>query len=152
MINYVDHLFQGSRATMFINNEQFLIHPINTPCSTSTGDHNDTDDDDDNGDDSELDTIQNQVHEFVIQAYPKNRFLPMVFRNLVKSNLIDSDLFFKQFPTIHVADFCTFINNRFCKKSKSNTQLLKLCKFIRSHHIKFPSIAIKNPLAYQALS
>jgi len=148
VVNYVDRLFQDSWATMFVNNEQFLIHPIHAPCST-TPEAPHSDDDDDQED---LTSIHHQVQDFVIQAYPKNKFLPMVFQKLVKCDLIDEDLFFKKFPTIHVADFCTFLNNRFYKKTKTGVQLLKLCKFIRSQRIKVPSIAIKNPLALRALS
>jgi hypothetical protein len=97
-------------------------------------------------------SIGDQVQNFVINTYPKNKFLPLVFKNLVKHNLIDSDLFFIDFPTIHLADFCAFINNSFGnKKTKSNSLLLKLCRFIRTKHIKFPVICIKNPVARQAL-
>jgi hypothetical protein len=138
----VDKLFQGLPATMFVNNEKFVIHPINQPCQIE------------NPDDELFETesaIQSQVQDFIVNTYPKNKFLPIVFNNLVKNNFIDSDLFFHEFPSIHIADFCTFINNRFGKKNKANVQLLKLCKFIRSKHLKFPSICLKNPIARQAL-
>jgi hypothetical protein len=141
MINYVDKLFQGLSATMFVNNEKFAIHPIDQPCSLENNNISL---------EGEF-PIQNQVHDFLVNTYPKNKLLPLVFSNLVKNNLIDSDLFFIDFPKIHIADFCTFINNRFGKKNKFNVQLLKLCKFIRSKQIKFPSICIKNPIARQAL-
>lgn len=144
----MDQLFKGSSATMFANNEQFTIHPLDQPCSlaniTTSSSLNDTA--------NSEESIGDQVQNFVINTYPKNKFLPLVFKNLVKHNLIDSDLFFIDFPTIHLADFCAFINNSFGnKKTKSNSLLLKLCRFIRTKHIKFPVICIKNPVARQAL-
>ena len=152
VINQVEQLFQGRSATMFVNNERFIIHPLDQPCSLTHEKNSSL------KDPVELEeTIGDQVHDFLVHTYPKNKFLPLMFKNLVKHDLIDADLFFVDFPTIHVADFCAFINNSFgggsssSKNNKTNGLLLKLCKFIRTKHIKFPLICIKNPVARQAL-
>jgi hypothetical protein len=71
----------------------------------------------------------------------------MVFKILQPLNLIDNNLFFTSFPNIHVADFCSFINNKFEKNGGTDQKFIKLCKFLRSNQIKFPKIAIKNPVA-----
>jgi hypothetical protein len=44
----------------------------------------------------------------------------MVFKILQPLNLIDNNLFFTSFPNIHVADFCSFINNKFEKNGGKN--------------------------------
>jgi hypothetical protein len=135
---------------MFVNNERFTIHLSDQPCSQENRP-------DLNESVEFKDTIGDQVQDFIVHSYPKNKFLPLVFKNLIKHDLIDADLFFVNFPAIHVADFCAFINNSFgggsssSKNNKTNGLLLKLCKFIRTKHIKFPLICIKNPVARQAL-
>jgi len=156
VINQVEQLFQGLSATMFVNNERFTIHLSDQPCSQENRP-------DLNESVEFKDTIGDQVQDFIVHSYPKNKFLPLVFKNLIKHDLIDADLFFVDFPAIHVADFCAFINNSFgnnskgsgnssnSKNNKTNGLLLKLCKFIRTKHIKFPVICIKNPVARQAL-
>jgi hypothetical protein len=130
---------------MFVNNERFTIHPLDQPCPSANERSPHL------GDPTEFkESVGDQVHDFVVHTYPKNKFLPLVFKSLVKHDLIDADLFFVNFPTIHVADFCAFINNSFgsssssSKNNKANGLLLKLCKFIRTKHIKFPAICIKK--------
>jgi len=160
IINKVEQLFNGGQhSTMFVNNERFAIHLLDQPCSSVGAKHSASVEESAECSNS----INDQVHNFVVSTYPKNKFLPLVFKNLVKHNLIDDDLFFIDFPSIHVADFCAFINNSFGKssnsssssssnsKNKTNGTLLKLCKFIRTKQIKFPAICIKNPVARQVL-
>lgn len=155
VINQVEQLFQEQSATMFVNNEVFTIHPLNQSCSL----HHAANSQFQTGLMEPNESLEEQVYNFVTQTYPKNKYLPLVFKSLIKHNLIDDDLFFVNYPTIHIADFCAFINNSFGsnsssnnnKNTKTNNLLLKLCKYIRTKHIKFPVICIKNPLARQAL-
>jgi len=87
---------------MFSNNTVFVIHPKNKPCGQQLK--------------NSSDTLNDQVFEFIKNTYPKQKYLAMVFKILQPLNLIDNNLFFASFPNIHVADFCSFINNKFEKK------------------------------------
>jgi len=118
---------------MFSNNTVFVIHPKNKPCGQQLK--------------NSSDTLNDQVFEFIKNTYPKQKYLAMVFKILQPLNLIDNNLFFTSFPNIHVADFCSFINNKFEKNGGTDHKFIKLCKFLRSKQIKFPKIAIKNPVA-----
>ena len=118
---------------MFSNNTVFVIHPKNKPCGQQLK--------------NSSDTLNDQVFEFIKNTYPKQKYLAMVFKILQPLNLIDNNLFFTSFPNIHVADFCSFINNKFEKNGATDQKFIKLCKYLRSKQIKFPKIAIKNPVA-----
>ncbi|MEI7486021.1 MAG: hypothetical protein WCJ72_01210 [Chryseobacterium sp.] len=137
LINKVDNLFNGHKAIMFSNKTIFVIHPKNQPCKTTlkttllNGDSN----------------FSDQITDFIKSTYPKQKYLILIFNILNPYNLIDSNLFFKEFPNIHVADFCAFINNRFGKTPTTDAKFVKLCKFFQMNQIKFPKIAIKNPVA-----
>ena len=137
LINKVDNLFKGHKAIMFSNKTSYVIHPKNQPCGISSNS-------------SLLDSpisSSDQVTDFIRLTYPKQKYLSLIFNILNPYNLIDSNLFFKEFPNIHVADFCAFINNRFGKTPTTDARFVKLCKFFQLNQIKFPKIAIKNPVA-----
>lgn len=123
---------------MFANQQKFVIHPMNKPCidelSTSDQQHYSN-------------NIENLIANFLSISYPKNKVLHLVFSILVKQKLINDELFFIDFSTVHVADFCAFINNRFGKKDKTDVNMLKLCKFLQSKSIKLPRVSLKNPVA-----
>jgi hypothetical protein len=95
------------------------------------------------------DTSNMSVLDFINSTYPKQKFLKIVANILVKHNLINNELFFKEFHNIHVADFCAYINNRFEKQE--NTRLVKLCKMLQNKNIKFPHVCIKNLTARRYL-
>jgi hypothetical protein len=151
LINYVDQIFQNSNAEMFVNDCVFTIHPSTEKCPNLTDGNNTATSNDEDDDKKNFSPIQIQMDDFMRNTYPKNKILPIIFRKLVKHDLIDDDLFFVPFPNIHVADFCNFLNNRFAKKNKANVSLLKLCRFLRDRGIKFPLSCIKNPIARSVL-
>ena len=135
IINYVDHLFKGQKATMFSNSQTWIIHQSNKPCGQKTTQPND---------------IQTEVVEYIKSTYPKQKHLILALNVFLKHNLIDSNLYFIPVP-IHFADVCTFLNNRFGKVNTTDIQYIKLCKYLQLHKIKMPKIAIKNPVAQKYL-
>lgn len=142
LINYIDQLFKNKKATMFANQQKFIIHKPNKYCDTMK----------DNTNVSENSLIEDQILKFLNTTYPKNKYLPFVFKILVKKNVINDTLFFDHDHNIHIADFCAFINNRFGKKESTNPNMLKLCKYLQNKSVKFPKIAIKNPIAQNFLT
>jgi len=137
IINKVENLFNATqRAVMFANKETFIIHRADQDCSHSSGSNDET-------------TDHTLVSDFVQSTYPKQKYLKIVATILEKHDLINEDLFFIQFDNIHLADFLSFINNRFDKKK--NTNLIKLCKVLQTENVKFPNVCIKNPVAKKYL-
>jgi hypothetical protein len=139
LINKVDCLLRGKKTNMFSNNDKFIIHKVNEFCAPvlpelaeNVGD-NDT------------------VLTFVKNMYPKQKYLILVFEIMHSHDLIDSNLFFKQFPNLHVADVCSFFNNRFGKSDTTDPRYIKLCKFLHQKKIRLPKVAIKNPVAQKFL-
>lgn len=142
VINFVNNLFLGNKATMFANSEKFVIHGENELCNSNIN----------NNDIEYENNIEKDVQEYISNAYPKNKNLFLVAKILIKHSLINSTLFFQGFPQIHLADFFAFINNRFDKIDKPNVQMTKFCKYLQRNNIKFPRIVIKNPKAQKLLS
>ncbi len=137
IINKVENLFnENQQAIMFANKQTFLIHPSEQDCSHVQ--------------ESSEDERNHVVLDFILSTYPKQKYLKLVANILEKHELVNSDLFFSNFPDIHLADFCSFINNRFDKRK--NVRLFELCKFIQSKNIRFPKVCIKNPRANKFLS
>ena len=128
---------------MFTNNEKFTIHKFNKPCNLQPND---------NTIKSDNLIIKDQIDNFLSISYPKNKSLHLIFNIFLKHNLINDDLFFKMIPNIHIADFCSFINNRFDKDTKPNKEMIKLCKYLQTQSIRFPKVAIKNPVAQKLLN
>jgi hypothetical protein len=93
--------------------------------------------------------VNTAVSDFIESTYPKQKYLKIVAKILEKHNLVNNDLFFVNFPDIHLADFCSFINNKFDKKE--NARLIKLCKFIQTQKIRFANVCIKNSRAKKYL-
>jgi len=144
LINTVDHLLRGKSATMFLNQQTYVIHPKNKPCAlpvTITGPSSQS-----HG--SEVDL---QIVEFLRTTYPKAKYLPYVFNILNSHTLFDKHLFFLKFQNIHIADFCAFLNNSFGKADSTETRFIKLGKYLHSLKIKLPKIAVKNPVAVKYL-
>lgn len=139
LINNVDQLFLGNQATMFASQQKFIIHKADETCDSQ------------NKTILQPNVIDTDVFEYLKQSYPKNKNIHIVFQILLKHNLIDENLFFVNFEHIHIADFCSFINNRFGKKEKTNVNIIKLCKYFNSLKLRFPKIAIKNPVAQTML-
>lgn len=137
LINCVDKLFLGHQTTMFANQQKFVIHSDRTTCHSNA--------------DSEDSGIQKDLDDFAQKTYPKNKTLHLVFKPLLANNLINDCLFFTHFPSIHIADFCSFINNRFYKNDVKDI-MLKLCKYMQKINIKIPKVAIKNPVAIKLLT
>jgi Ovarian carcinoma immunoreactive antigen (OCIA) len=141
MINYVEKIFSEKKAIMFANQEIFVIHNANETCENKT----------ENQISNNNSNILNECNAFLTCSYPKNKILPLIIKILINNNLINEDLFFISFPKIHIADFLSFINNKFGKKETCDNNMLKLCKFLRGKSIQFPKIALKNPLASKLL-
>ena len=83
--------------------------------------------------------------------YPKQKFLTLVFDILITNNLIDENLYFIPFQQVHIADFCTFLNNNFGKLNSTDGKYIKLCKYFQNLNLKFPKVGIKNPVAQKYL-
>jgi len=123
---------------MFVNKDIYVIHQENHPCGLSaTG--------------VEHQKTKHKVLDFVRSMYPKQKFLLLIFEPLVQLELINDKLYFTDHPQVHVADFCTFINNRFGKNDNVPSKFVKLCKYLQSQDLRFPKVAIKNPLAQKYL-
>src|SRR5450830_737267 len=138
IINKVDNLFTTvQKATMFANKEQFVIHRADQTCQS------------DLTTETHVPSIVEQLKDFALVNYPKQKFLQIVFKIIAKNELVNDELFFINSSNLHVADFCSFINNRFDKKE--NIAMIKLCKYIQNKRLKFPNICIKNPLAKKYL-
>lgn len=131
LINCVENLFLEKKCTMFAVNETYIIHPSKTFCQ----------------EESNISSVETQLNEYLTMSYPKNKHLPIVFKILIDKSVVSKDLFFTNFPNIHVADFCSFINNRFGKKETTIPDLIKLCKYLKKKSIKLPKTCIKNPTA-----
>lgn len=137
IVNKVENLFNDNqKAIMFANKQLFVIHKADQDCSQTSSGVND-------------DTNCKAITDFVQSTYPKQKYLKIVATILEKHDLINEDLFFLNFANIHLADFLSFINNRFDKKK--NNPLTKLCKFIQGQNIKFPNVCIKNATAKKYL-
>jgi hypothetical protein len=137
IINKVENLFNNiQQAIMFTNKQLFVIHKADQDCSQQS-------------DESSATTSNTFVTDFIHSTYPKQKYLKIVATILEKHDLVNDDLFFNDFSNIHLADFCSFINNRFEKKE--NIRLTKLCKFMQTKHIKFPNVCIKNVTAKKYL-
>jgi len=136
IINRVENLFNDNQqAIMFANKKTFVIHDAEQDCSQALG-----------SSDEKTNTV---VSDFIQSTYPKQKYLKIVAKIVEKHNLVNDDLFFVSFTDIHLADFCSFINNKFDKKE--NVRLIKLCKFIQSQKIRFPNVCIKNSSAKKYL-
>lgn len=120
---------------MFYQQEKFVIHKKNQPCELA-----------------ENTTISSSLHteidNFIKDTYPKQKYMSLIFNILQNHNVINENLYFKLF-NIHIADFCSFINNKFCKKIEGEN--LKLCKHLQKNNIKLPRVSIKNTLAQRFL-
>jgi len=142
IINCVEALFSGNKATMFTNNYKFIIHPATEKCITNSDVAS-----------SSSSSLEQDIYDYIAQMYPKNKHLKFTFKFLIDLELINSNLFFVPFPNIHIADFCSFINNRFSNKNtKPNATMIKLCRHLQQLNIKMPKIAIKNPIAQKYLT
>ena len=119
---------------MFYNNLIYVIHQQNDSCIESN-----------------VQIKSDAVTDFISKTYPKQKLLPLVFNIIEKQNLIDENLFFIEFPSIHVADVCSFFNNRFGKIQTTDSGYIKLCKYLQSRQIKLPKVGLKNPVAQKYL-
>lgn len=127
---------------MFLNQKHFVIHAKNKPCQQINDSKNS---------DSNTNDINHQVVDFLQKTYPKQKYLPIIFKILESHNLIDENLFFTDFPNIHMADLCSFVNNSFAKPTSTDAKFIKFCKFLHAKGIRFPKISIKNPVAQKYL-
>jgi len=122
---------------MFANQEKFTIHKSNVTCNDLFDKNN---------------TIEVEVYSFLNSIYPRQKHLKLIFKLLLKHNLINSDLNFVKFPNIHVADFCSFLTNPFVNDHKINPHIKRLCKYLQSLGLNFPKCAIKNKTAVKLLT
>lgn len=142
IINLVDQLFLGHSATMFANGEKYVIHSENYLCNLPTS----------SVENIPLQQIERDVKEYLLSVYPKNKNMYLVSTIVLKNNILDQNLFFTNTKNIHFADFCSYINNKFDSPDKTNSMLLKFCKQLQKQQIKFPKVAIKNPIAQKILA
>jgi hypothetical protein len=136
IINRVENLFNNTRrAIMFANKQTFLIHDAEQDCSQTLS--------------STEEKVNTTISDFIQSTYPKQKYLKIVANIFEKHNLVNDDLFFVNFPDIHLADFCSFINNKFDKKE--NVRMIKLCKYIQTQKIRLPNVCVKNSRAKKYL-
>ena len=138
LINQIDLLFSKSTVTMFAENKTFVIHQQGVECcceKTSI----------------ETDMTSTQLEDYISHSYPKQKFLKIIANILVKKDLLNSDLYFIDNEKVHVADFISFIINRFDKNNKPDARIVKLCKTLAHKNVKFPNVSIKNPQAKKLL-
>jgi hypothetical protein len=143
LINCVDQLISGKPTTMLTSQQKFIIHPDNQPCSLTSYASSSVS--------NESEIIKNEIEDYLQTSYPKNKHLFWVFKILLSHDMINSSLFFKMLPNLHVADFCTFLNNKFDKPEKVNHDMIKFCKYLQKNSIKLPRITVKNPIAQKLL-
>ncbi len=74
--------------------------------------------------------VNTAISDFIQSTYPKQKYLKIVANIFEKHNLVNDDLFLVNFTDIHLADFCSFTNNKFDKKE--NVRMIKLCKYIQT--------------------
>lgn len=146
LINCCEKLFfqDQNSIEMFTNDLVFTIHLKNKPCAA----------DEHNSLEMPSNTVYQQVDEFT-NLYPKRKkLLMLVFQILIKNDLINDDLFFNPFPKLHIADFASFIMNRWGtnKAQTLDPSLVRFCKFLKSRNIILPRVAVKNPLALGLLT
>jgi len=137
IINQIDQLFLGEKTIMFSNEEYFVIHKADQPCSDANAEN--------------LPRHSSSVQDFVKETYPKQKHLKLIFDILEKHILFDDNLFCTQFPNIHLADICSFFLNRFFKNDKTDGRYIKFCKFLQQKGVKLPKICVKNPYAQKLL-
>jgi len=125
---------------MFSNNTIFVIHRASKTCTNDSKEKINTP------------ILYNKIKEFLTELYPKNKTLHLAFKILTNYNMINDELFFHEFPSIHIADFVSFINNRFAKKDRIDAKLLKLCKYIQNKGVRLPKITVRNPVAADILT
>ena len=133
-------MFNGEKVTMFSNGEKFIIHKENEPCGLAA-----------DGAISESDSPHKNVMEFIKETYPKQKYLPLAFAIIEKHHLFDDNLFCVPFPSIHIADICSFFLNRFGKNDNTDPRYIKFCKFLQKKGIRLPKICLKNPVAQKYL-
>jgi len=143
LINYVDKLFLGDTATMFVNHHTYVIHSKDQFCEPNVLPNAETS--------AIANTLEKEVKDYLSNAYPKNKNIHFIANILLRNNLLNQTLFFDKFPKIHLADFFAFINNRF-EKHKPNVNIVKLCKYLQKENIKFPRVTIKNVSAQKMLT
>lgn len=141
LINNVQQLFDRTctNVTMFTNQQEFVIHPLDQLCGPSDSTNN------------PAQSISSDVNDLLLTLYPKQKSLHLVTKSLLKKNALDQDLCFRDEPNVHLADFLRFINNKFDKSEKPETQMLRLCKQLQLHNIRFAYACIKNPIAKRYL-
>jgi hypothetical protein len=141
LINNFEQLFIGKLTTMFASQQKFVIHRDNSPCGLQP-----------NSIQSKQTIVEHDVYDFLVQTYPKNKTIRLIFKIMLKHELINDNLFFVDFPNIHIADFCSFINNKFGNKETTPVIMIKFCKYLTSLKLRFPRISIKNPIAQNMLT
>lgn len=140
MINCVDQLLINKPATMFTNNQKFIIHGINDICGTKLSVSTDN-----------TQHIETDLNSFIESTYAKHKYLKLIGKNLVKNNILNKELCFDKFPNAHVADFFSFVINPFGTLEKTKSIMKQICKYLKQNKISFPEVAIRNPAAIKLL-
>ena len=142
-------MLKGEPVTMLLNGDKFIIHKLSEPCDllNDTTEHNNNHNNNNNNNNTDSDSIH-PAKEFVIKTYPKQKYLLFVVDILNSKNLIDHNLYCTSLSQkIHLADVFAFFNNRFGKHESTDPKLIKFCKSLQRHDVKFPKVSIKNPVA-----
>jgi len=144
LINRVDQLFRGTGATMYIQKQIYVIHPVHQSCSPNTENKSI------NSSDSST-SIQHNIETFLHTTFPKQKYLPLVFSILHPHHLFNAQMFFHDFKNIHIADFISFMINPFGKPDSTDQKFVRVVKYLQSKHIVLPKVAVKNPVAAKYL-
>ncbi len=142
VINKIDSFFTRPHENikMFASKQEYVIHLSTELCGTS------------NSEDNNITNIKLEVEKLLHTLYPKQKYLTIVTNILIKKEAINSDLYLKDNPNLHIIDFIRFINNTFDKNFKPDANMLQLCKQFQRKQIKFPIACIKNPVAKKYIS
>jgi len=137
IINNIDRLLVGEATTMFAQNLVYSIHLKNSRCGSA-----------------ELNTtlsLNESIKDFLMQNYPKQKLLRIMFDIFINRNLIGTDFYFVNHPDVHIIDFIRYCNNKFGKNNVPNSSMKNLLKSLQSANIKIPQACINNNMARKYL-
>lgn len=141
IINRCEQLFEHKSVQMFSNKSIYVLHEKNTVCGKER-----------EPDSEQFDPVNQELLEFVKETYKNPKHLKILANILSKKKLINNELCFVFNDQIHVADFFSYINNRFDKNDKpTDVRIFKLCKMFKENKIKLPYSCIKNIAARKYL-
>jgi hypothetical protein len=134
MLHQVNRLLSRLPTVMFSDERLFTVHDSQHPC----------------GREALQIPAEQAVLDAVSSRWPKQKQWISFFKPVLKHDLIDENLFFKD-PQVHVLDFCSFLNNSFPTPTP-DPKMIKLFKLLQHKGIRAAKIAVKNKTAQKYLT